>query len=99
MAHFFGIAGLMTICYIIQDATPQLAKHFDNDNRFIVKLILSPLILVWYLCMIFSMPILLYMKWHDSRMEKVHKQIFLEDHKEHIDSLNNIIDRLSPPKK
>ncbi len=98
MKMFLMVVGLMALCYILQDAIPQLTKRFDDDDRFIAKLLFYPLAFVCYLCMVLSAPILLYMMWHDSRMEKVHKKIFLEDHQEHIDMLNNIIDRSSPPK-
>ena len=97
MGQFLGILGLMVLCWMIQDTIKSFSKAFDGPNSKF-KFLVYPAAAIAYLCMLCSLPIGLFMMWHDSRMEKVHKQIFLEDHKEHIDTLNNIIDRLSPPK-
>lgn len=78
MAKIISVLGLMFCLYAILEILSRISKACDNVKipNFIVA-ILALLILILTVC---SAPIGLFMAWHDKRMEKIHIDLYKQDH-------------------
>lgn len=94
MASFFGVIGMMTLCWILQDALSVFTKKLDNMNGQPSMILLYPLSFIMYLLMTCSAPIGLFMMWHDNRRERIYRITFYEEQEPLKKSTENYIRRL-----
>lgn len=101
METFFLTIGLMTCVYGILEVLSILCKRLDEQfdpkksSNWAYDILSKTAALVVYICMMCSAPIGILVSLHDRRMEKVHRELFLEDRKPYEDVLNSQIAALS----
>ena len=101
METFFLTIGLMTCVYGILEVLSILCKRLDEQfdpkksSNWAYDILSKTAALVVYICMMCSAPIGILVSLHDRRMEKVHRELFLEDRKPYEDVLQSQIATLS----
>lgn len=84
MEDFIVAIGLMTIVYAFVELLTIFTRKDDDDSRSLTSIILAPILSFLMIC---TVPIGLLVMLHDNRMEKIHRELFLEDRKQY-DEIN-----------
>lgn len=78
MEKIFGALGFMFCLFVILEILTRISKAMDNAN--VPDFIISIIALVILILSVCTAPIGIFIAWHDQRMEKIHIDLYKQEH-------------------
>lgn len=87
MAKFFGILGMCFCFYAVAELLGRISRSYEGSNP--ASPLLTPLTLLSVICLFLSLPVGIFILWHDNRMRDIHNEEFRKERRPYDEMMQN----------